>query len=112
METPSVPGRGSDRIKQGAGKMTDRATQTTQNAAGTAAGTATGATSAAGRTAGAAGRGVEKGVRTGAGTVAALPKQAMRLTKLLSLQKLLRAAPAVAAAGVAVVVARRVMKRR
>ncbi|MFF5259702.1 hypothetical protein ACFY4C_12210 [Actinomadura viridis] len=117
MKTPSTPNgagrmagvsRTKDRAAQQAHGGKERAARAGRGAGQAAGGAARQAGSAARR----AGEGVQHGAGQVAGTAAALPGQVVKLTKLLTVGRLLRAAPAVAVAGVAILVGRRVARRR
>jgi hypothetical protein len=103
MQTPSMPG--GDRVKDGASQTASRAKDKAGAGARRSAGTA-------GTAAGKAGAGVQQGAGKVAGTAVALPGQVARLGRLLTLRRLLRYAPAAAAAGAAVLVARRFARKR
>ncbi|QKG19059.1 hypothetical protein [Actinomadura verrucosospora] len=122
MNTPSVPGKGSGQMSKNAVRAGTAATGNTRKATGKAtgrasdaasgavSGTASGAKSAAGTGAGAAraaGESAGHVVGQVGGQVAALPGRVAGLAKLLTLRRLLRAAPVVAAAGAGIVIGRR-----
>ncbi|MFG1852765.1 hypothetical protein [Actinomadura geliboluensis] len=86
METPSVPGNGSGQVKQNAARLGGNAAD-------------------AGRSAGAT-------AQAAAGPVTALPGRAKALARLVTLRRLLRAAPVAAAAVAGVAVGRLTAKRR
>ncbi|MFE9099517.1 hypothetical protein [Actinomadura geliboluensis] len=90
METPSVPGNGSGQVKQNAARLGGNAAD-------------------AGRSAGATAQAAAGPV---AGPVAALPGRAKALARLVTLRRLLRAAPVAAAAVAGVAVGRLTAKRR
>ncbi|MFI0446059.1 hypothetical protein [Actinomadura sp. 6N118] len=118
MKTPSVPGKGTEQVKQRAAGAKNRAADAKNRVAEAARGTAK---SAAESTAESTSRGVSKGaeqVRSDVRAVekvAAVPQKLGRLTRLLTMHKLLRAAPAAAATvvatGAAVWAVRRARKR-
>ncbi|MEW2359264.1 hypothetical protein, partial [Spirillospora sp. NPDC029432] len=109
-KTPQMPGA-AENVKDGAARTTAGAAEAGRGA-GRAAGGA--AQDAAGTAAGAAGGAAAKArdtSRQAAGAAMAVPGQVAKLTKLMTLRKLLRAAPAVAVAGAAVVVGRRLLRQ-
>jgi hypothetical protein len=109
MQTPSIRNGAGDTAKGATGgKVAERA----KASAGGAKETAKGAAGSAGRSARRAGQGAQQAAGQVGGAVVAVPGQVAKLTKLMTLRRVLRAAPAVAAAGVAVVVGRRVIRKR
>lgn len=101
MDTPSVPGNGSGNVSKHASR-----------AAGTAQKTAGGAKDAAAGAAEGTAQGVRQGTAKVGGQVAALPGKVAGLARLVTLGRLLRAAPLAAAAVAGVVVGRATARKR
>ncbi|MEU8801899.1 hypothetical protein [Spirillospora sp. NPDC048819] len=119
MNTPSMPGDGpgkASRNASGAGGTAGKAGRAGKAGAGTAQKTAAGAAKGGAKGAAGAAEGTAQGVRKGAaqagGQVAALPGRVAGLARLMTLARLLRAVPVVAAGVAGVVVGRLIARRR
>ncbi|WP_433471729.1 hypothetical protein ACQPZP_22610 [Spirillospora sp. CA-142024] len=112
MDTPSVPGNGSDPVSKNATRTSKATGNAVAEAAGRAGGTAKGTVMGAKDAAQTTARGAAKGAARVGGRISALPRRAAGLARLLTLGRFLRAVPIAAAAVAGVVVGRITARRR